>query len=175
MLNFREECWQECSLHCPTEVNSHSVTTSHSLQCNETHLSRKGTELQHWKVAYACTWTPLTLPVSHNPRHRLPIQPRPEGVVQAGASGLAWKGPCEMSTMKPSRKLLFVLCPMLVLGFIYYSSGKLHLNVWGQKPVLTSEAELWVMWTLVEGLLTVRSMGEGLRGVSNVAHSGLLT
>ncbi|KAI1883315.1 hypothetical protein AGOR_G00243930 [Albula goreensis] len=39
-----------------------------------------------------------------------------------------------MSTMKPSRKLLFVLCPMLVLGFIYYSSGKLHLNVWGQKP-----------------------------------------
>ncbi|XP_030629447.1 ST3 beta-galactoside alpha-2,3-sialyltransferase 3b isoform X2 [Chanos chanos] len=36
--------------------------------------------------------------------------------------------------MKPTHKLLFVLCPMLVLGFIYYSSGKLHLNVWGQKP-----------------------------------------
>ncbi|KAJ3594441.1 hypothetical protein NHX12_003748, partial [Muraenolepis orangiensis] len=35
--------------------------------------------------------------------------------------------------MKPTHKLLFVLCPMLVLGFIYYSSGKLHLHVWGQK------------------------------------------
>ncbi|KAJ8357493.1 hypothetical protein SKAU_G00202870 [Synaphobranchus kaupii] len=39
-----------------------------------------------------------------------------------------------MSVMKPARKLLFILCPMLVLGFIYYSSGKLHLHVWGQKP-----------------------------------------
>uniref|UniRef100_A0A665UL82 CMP-N-acetylneuraminate-beta-1,4-galactoside alpha-2,3-sialyltransferase n=1 Tax=Echeneis naucrates TaxID=173247 RepID=A0A665UL82_ECHNA len=38
--------------------------------------------------------------------------------------------------MKPTHKLLFVLCPMLVLGFIYYSSGKLHLHVWGQKPHL---------------------------------------
>ncbi|XP_068604553.1 ST3 beta-galactoside alpha-2,3-sialyltransferase 3b [Brachionichthys hirsutus] len=36
--------------------------------------------------------------------------------------------------MKPTHKLLFVLCPMLVLGFIYYSSGKLHLHVWGPKP-----------------------------------------
>ncbi|XP_030608189.1 ST3 beta-galactoside alpha-2,3-sialyltransferase 3b isoform X3 [Archocentrus centrarchus] len=35
--------------------------------------------------------------------------------------------------MKPTHKLLFILCPMLVLGFIYYSSGKLHLPVWGQK------------------------------------------
>lgn len=35
--------------------------------------------------------------------------------------------------MKHTHKLLFVLCPMLVLGFIYYSSGKLHLPVWGQK------------------------------------------
>ncbi|XP_029560187.1 CMP-N-acetylneuraminate-beta-1,4-galactoside alpha-2,3-sialyltransferase isoform X8 [Salmo trutta] len=41
--------------------------------------------------------------------------------------------------MKPSHKLLFVLCPMLVLGFIYYSSGKLHLPVWGQKPQIDSE------------------------------------
>uniref|UniRef100_A0A8C7PL68 CMP-N-acetylneuraminate-beta-1,4-galactoside alpha-2,3-sialyltransferase n=1 Tax=Oncorhynchus mykiss TaxID=8022 RepID=A0A8C7PL68_ONCMY len=47
--------------------------------------------------------------------------------------------------MKPSHKLLFVLCPMLVLGFIYYSSGKLHLHVWGQKPrelLLTAYASL---------------------------------
>uniref|UniRef100_A0A3B1JKK1 ST3 beta-galactoside alpha-2,3-sialyltransferase 3b n=1 Tax=Astyanax mexicanus TaxID=7994 RepID=A0A3B1JKK1_ASTMX len=36
--------------------------------------------------------------------------------------------------MKATHKLLFVLCPMLVLVFIYYSSGKLHLYVWGQKP-----------------------------------------
>ncbi|XP_065132078.1 ST3 beta-galactoside alpha-2,3-sialyltransferase 3b isoform X4 [Paramisgurnus dabryanus] len=36
--------------------------------------------------------------------------------------------------MKLAHKLLFVLCPMLVLGFIYYSSGKLHFYVWGQKP-----------------------------------------
>ncbi|XP_029686241.1 ST3 beta-galactoside alpha-2,3-sialyltransferase 3b isoform X2 [Takifugu rubripes] len=35
--------------------------------------------------------------------------------------------------MKPTHKLLFFLCPMLVLGFIYYSSGMLHLPVWGQK------------------------------------------
>ncbi|CDQ69924.1 unnamed protein product [Oncorhynchus mykiss] len=49
--------------------------------------------------------------------------------------------PCEWlrTTMKPSHKLLFVLCPMLVLGFIYYSSGKLHLHVWGQKPQIDSE------------------------------------
>ncbi|XP_060900307.1 ST3 beta-galactoside alpha-2,3-sialyltransferase 3b isoform X3 [Labrus mixtus] len=41
--------------------------------------------------------------------------------------------------MKPTHKLLFVLCPMLVLGFIYYSSGKLHLPVWGQKSQLETE------------------------------------
>ncbi|XP_017286249.1 ST3 beta-galactoside alpha-2,3-sialyltransferase 3b isoform X1 [Kryptolebias marmoratus] len=36
--------------------------------------------------------------------------------------------------MKPTHKLLFILCPMLVLVFIYYSSEKLQLYVWGQKP-----------------------------------------
>uniref|UniRef100_A0A8C2ZV09 CMP-N-acetylneuraminate-beta-1,4-galactoside alpha-2,3-sialyltransferase n=1 Tax=Cyclopterus lumpus TaxID=8103 RepID=A0A8C2ZV09_CYCLU len=41
--------------------------------------------------------------------------------------------------MKPTHKLMFVLCPMLVLGFIYYSSGKLHLHVWGQKPQLETD------------------------------------
>ncbi|XP_047225074.1 ST3 beta-galactoside alpha-2,3-sialyltransferase 3b isoform X1 [Girardinichthys multiradiatus] len=41
--------------------------------------------------------------------------------------------------MKPTHKLLFVLCPMLVLGFIYYSSGRLHLYVWGQKPQKDAE------------------------------------
>ncbi|TWW72746.1 CMP-N-acetylneuraminate-beta-1,4-galactoside alpha-2,3-sialyltransferase [Takifugu flavidus] len=42
--------------------------------------------------------------------------------------------------MKPTHKLLFVLCPMLVLGFIYYSSGKLHLPVWGQKTQLETDS-----------------------------------
>uniref|UniRef100_A0A8C7I2A6 Lactosylceramide alpha-2,3-sialyltransferase n=1 Tax=Oncorhynchus kisutch TaxID=8019 RepID=A0A8C7I2A6_ONCKI len=44
--------------------------------------------------------------------------------------------------MKHSHKLLFVLCPMLVLGFIYYSSGKLHLHVWGQKPLYDKQGFL---------------------------------
>ncbi|XP_014867745.1 PREDICTED: CMP-N-acetylneuraminate-beta-1,4-galactoside alpha-2,3-sialyltransferase isoform X9 [Poecilia mexicana] len=41
--------------------------------------------------------------------------------------------------MKPTHKLLFVLCALLVLGFIYYSSWKLHLYVWGQKPQLEND------------------------------------
>ncbi|KAM4552885.1 ST3 beta-galactoside alpha-2,3-sialyltransferase 3b isoform 3-T3 [Odontesthes bonariensis] len=41
--------------------------------------------------------------------------------------------------MKPTHKLLFVLCPVLVLGFIYYSSWKLHLHVWGQKPQMETD------------------------------------
>ncbi|XP_048844295.1 ST3 beta-galactoside alpha-2,3-sialyltransferase 3b isoform X1 [Brienomyrus brachyistius] len=49
-----------------------------------------------------------------------------------------------MSMMKPTRKLLFVLCPMLVLGFIYYSAGKLHLHMWGQKTQPVEEAILTV-------------------------------
>ncbi|XP_050950311.1 ST3 beta-galactoside alpha-2,3-sialyltransferase 3b isoform X3 [Labeo rohita] len=36
--------------------------------------------------------------------------------------------------MKLAHKLLFVLCTILVLGFIYYSSWKLHLYIWVQKP-----------------------------------------
>uniref|UniRef100_A0A673IJS6 CMP-N-acetylneuraminate-beta-1,4-galactoside alpha-2,3-sialyltransferase-like n=1 Tax=Sinocyclocheilus rhinocerous TaxID=307959 RepID=A0A673IJS6_9TELE len=47
-----------------------------------------------------------------------------------------------MRNMKPAHKLLFVLCPMLVLGFIYYSSGKLHLHVWGQKPLFDKQGFL---------------------------------
>uniref|UniRef100_A0A8B9L7U5 ST3 beta-galactoside alpha-2,3-sialyltransferase 3b n=1 Tax=Astyanax mexicanus TaxID=7994 RepID=A0A8B9L7U5_ASTMX len=44
--------------------------------------------------------------------------------------------------MKATHKLLFVLCPMLVLVFIYYSSGKLHLYVWGQKPLMDQQGFL---------------------------------
>ncbi|KAG7326338.1 hypothetical protein KOW79_009739 [Hemibagrus wyckioides] len=35
--------------------------------------------------------------------------------------------------MKPTRNAMLVLCPMLVLGFLYYSSGRLHLRAWGQR------------------------------------------
>ncbi|KAK2858041.1 hypothetical protein Q7C36_005960 [Tachysurus vachellii] len=35
--------------------------------------------------------------------------------------------------MKPTRNVMLVLCPMLVLGFLYYSSGRLHLCYWGQR------------------------------------------
>ncbi|XP_051990246.1 CMP-N-acetylneuraminate-beta-1,4-galactoside alpha-2,3-sialyltransferase-like isoform X2 [Xyrauchen texanus] len=49
--------------------------------------------------------------------------------------------------MKPAHKLLFVLCPMLVLGFIYYSSWKLHLHVWGQKPHKAVEPTVNIMLT----------------------------
>nr|XP_057921975.1 ST3 beta-galactoside alpha-2,3-sialyltransferase 3b isoform X2 [Doryrhamphus excisus] len=45
--------------------------------------------------------------------------------------------------MKPTHKLLFVLCPMLVLGFIYYSSWKLH--VWGQKSQLDADVATVVL------------------------------
>ncbi|XP_072525359.1 ST3 beta-galactoside alpha-2,3-sialyltransferase 3b isoform X4 [Salminus brasiliensis] len=44
--------------------------------------------------------------------------------------------------MKATHKLLFVLCPMLVLVFIYYSSGKLHLRVWGQKQLFDQQGFL---------------------------------
>ncbi|XP_056276404.1 ST3 beta-galactoside alpha-2,3-sialyltransferase 3b isoform X6 [Pseudoliparis swirei] len=53
--------------------------------------------------------------------------------------------------MKPTHKLMFVLCPMLVLGFIYYSSGKLHLHVWGQKAQSDAEETTVVLTKGSEG------------------------
>ncbi|XP_032387187.1 ST3 beta-galactoside alpha-2,3-sialyltransferase 3b isoform X2 [Etheostoma spectabile] len=47
--------------------------------------------------------------------------------------------------MKPTHKLLFALCTILVLAFIYYSSGKLHQLVWGQKPQSVAEATAVVL------------------------------
>lgn len=42
--------------------------------------------------------------------------------------------PCEcLRIMKTTRKLLFALCPILVLVFIYYASVKLHLHLWEYK------------------------------------------
>ncbi|XP_029686243.1 ST3 beta-galactoside alpha-2,3-sialyltransferase 3b isoform X3 [Takifugu rubripes] len=53
--------------------------------------------------------------------------------------------------MKPTHKLLFFLCPMLVLGFIYYSSGMLHLPVWGQKTQGDAEETTVAPTTGAEG------------------------
>ncbi|XP_024277962.1 CMP-N-acetylneuraminate-beta-1,4-galactoside alpha-2,3-sialyltransferase isoform X3 [Oncorhynchus tshawytscha] len=47
-----------------------------------------------------------------------------------------------MRVMKPTRHLLLVLCPMLVLGFLYYSSGRLHLRGWGQKSLYDKQGFL---------------------------------
>ena len=70
--------------------------------------------------------------VVHHHHQHYPHYPLPVWSSQVtGPAGAMWT---TENTMKPSHKLLFVLCPMLVLGFIYYSSGKLHLHVWGQKP-----------------------------------------
>ncbi|XP_053506975.1 ST3 beta-galactoside alpha-2,3-sialyltransferase 3b isoform X1 [Ictalurus furcatus] len=51
--------------------------------------------------------------------------------------------PCEcLMIMKVSHKLLFALCPMLVLVFIYYSSGKLTLHIWGYKSHVHVESSV---------------------------------
>lgn len=50
------------------------------------------------------------------------------------SSHLFFSGDDLDGAMKPTHKLLFILCPMLVLVFIYYSSEKLQMYVWGQKP-----------------------------------------
>uniref|UniRef100_A0A4W5QLB0 Lactosylceramide alpha-2,3-sialyltransferase n=1 Tax=Hucho hucho TaxID=62062 RepID=A0A4W5QLB0_9TELE len=47
-----------------------------------------------------------------------------------------------MRVLKPTRHLLLVLCPMLVLGFLYYSSGRLHLRGWGQKSLYDKQGFL---------------------------------
>ncbi|XP_058275084.1 ST3 beta-galactoside alpha-2,3-sialyltransferase 3b isoform X4 [Hemibagrus wyckioides] len=51
--------------------------------------------------------------------------------------------PCKfLRIMKSTHKLLFALCPMLVLVFIYYSSGKLHLHLWGHKSPFDNQGFL---------------------------------
>ncbi|XP_032884700.1 CMP-N-acetylneuraminate-beta-1,4-galactoside alpha-2,3-sialyltransferase isoform X1 [Amblyraja radiata] len=39
-----------------------------------------------------------------------------------------------MSFLGSVRNLLLAVCLMLVLGFLYYSAGKLHMHGWGQEP-----------------------------------------
>ncbi|CDQ89843.1 unnamed protein product [Oncorhynchus mykiss] len=73
--------------------------------------------------------------------------------------------------MKSSHKLLFVLCPMLVLGFIYYSSGKLHLHVWGQKPQIDSESTLIVP---TKGQSTTELEADVALTVGQIVGSGCL-
>ncbi|XP_042573965.1 ST3 beta-galactoside alpha-2,3-sialyltransferase 3b isoform X2 [Cyprinus carpio] len=81
--------------------------------------------------------------------------------------------------MKPAHKLLFVLCPMLVLGFIYYSSGKLHLHVWGQKPhkgveptVKVSKVTSVSVKTTVKTTVTKEPVVEGPVSVGRIVGSG---
>ncbi|XP_076871263.1 ST3 beta-galactoside alpha-2,3-sialyltransferase 3a isoform X2 [Brachyhypopomus gauderio] len=47
-----------------------------------------------------------------------------------------------MRAMKPARNLMLVLCPTLVLGFLYYSTGRLHLRTWGQKSLYDKQGFL---------------------------------
>uniref|UniRef100_A0A665UKF3 Lactosylceramide alpha-2,3-sialyltransferase n=1 Tax=Echeneis naucrates TaxID=173247 RepID=A0A665UKF3_ECHNA len=70
--------------------------------------------------------------------------------------------------MKPTHKLLFVLCPMLVLGFIYYSSGKLHLHVWGQKPLYDKQGFLLQLDTKLPLDLAYKygNLSEGVSGLA---------
>ncbi|XP_058652670.1 ST3 beta-galactoside alpha-2,3-sialyltransferase 3b isoform X1 [Onychostoma macrolepis] len=77
--------------------------------------------------------------------------------------------------MKPAHKLLFVLCPMLVLGFIYYSSGKLHLHVWGQKPHKGVEPTVKVSKVTsvsVKTTVTKEPVVEGPVSVGRIVGSG---
>ncbi|XP_073704902.1 ST3 beta-galactoside alpha-2,3-sialyltransferase 3b isoform X1 [Garra rufa] len=77
--------------------------------------------------------------------------------------------------MKPAHKLLFVLCPMLVLGFIYYSSGKLHLHVWGQKPHKDVEPPVKVSKVTnvsVKSAVTKEPVVEGPVSVGRIVGSG---
>ncbi|XP_026137376.1 CMP-N-acetylneuraminate-beta-1,4-galactoside alpha-2,3-sialyltransferase-like isoform X1 [Carassius auratus] len=77
--------------------------------------------------------------------------------------------------MKAAHKLLFILCPMLVLGFIYYSSGKLHLYVWGQKPHKDVEPTVKVSKVTsvsVKSTVTKEPVVEGLISVGRIVGSG---
>lgn len=77
--------------------------------------------------------------------------------------------------MKAAHKLLFVLCPMLVLGFIYYSSGKLHCYVWGQKPHKDVEPTVKVSKVTsvsVESTVTKEPVVEGPVSVGRIVGSG---
>ncbi|XP_060723168.1 ST3 beta-galactoside alpha-2,3-sialyltransferase 3b isoform X1 [Tachysurus vachellii] len=70
--------------------------------------------------------------------------------------------PCKfLRTMKVTHKLLFALCPMLVLGFIYYSSGKLQLHLWGYKSLVAVRPLVSLKSAQAKALPTVTT---GLKG-----------
>ncbi|XP_069795076.1 ST3 beta-galactoside alpha-2,3-sialyltransferase 3a isoform X3 [Narcine bancroftii] len=46
-----------------------------------------------------------------------------------------------MSFLGSVRNLLLAVCLMLVLGFLYYSAGKLHMHGWGQEPHQVEEVK----------------------------------
>ncbi|KAM4727944.1 CMP-N-acetylneuraminate-beta-1,4-galactoside alpha-2,3-sialyltransferase-like isoform 3-T3 [Anableps anableps] len=66
--------------------------------------------------------------------------------------------------MKPIHKLLFILCSIMVLGFIYYSSWKLHLYVWGQKPLYDKQGFLLQLDTKLSPELAYKygNLSEGM-------------
>ncbi|XP_046733206.1 ST3 beta-galactoside alpha-2,3-sialyltransferase 3b isoform X2 [Silurus meridionalis] len=76
--------------------------------------------------------------------------------------------PCEsLRIMKVTHKLLFALCPMLVLVFIYYSSGKLHLHLWGHKSHVHVETSVSVKVTTDKPKVTTGPNGAHRYGASN--------
>ncbi|MCJ8729618.1 hypothetical protein PDJAM_G00108500 [Pangasius djambal] len=58
-----------------------------------------------------------------------------------------------MSAMKPTRNVMLVLCPMLVLGFLYYSSGRLHLRPWSQRPQMDVDRSSSVGRVVASGIV----------------------
>ncbi|XP_024129381.1 ST3 beta-galactoside alpha-2,3-sialyltransferase 3b isoform X2 [Oryzias melastigma] len=72
--------------------------------------------------------------------------------------------------MKPTHKLLFILCPILVLGFIYYSSWKLHYYIWVQRPQIDAE-EATVVLTNAADVKGMTEMEIDI-GVGRIVGSG---
>ncbi|XP_053492794.1 ST3 beta-galactoside alpha-2,3-sialyltransferase 3a isoform X1 [Ictalurus furcatus] len=58
-----------------------------------------------------------------------------------------------MRAMKPTRNVMLILCPMLVLGFLYYSSGRLHLRTWVQRPQVDKDSSFSVGRVVASGIV----------------------
>ncbi|KAK1795818.1 hypothetical protein P4O66_009841 [Electrophorus voltai] len=48
-----------------------------------------------------------------------------------------------MRARKPTRTLMLVLCPTLVLCFLYYSAARLQLRIWGFKAHIDVDSSLY--------------------------------
>ncbi|XP_047014490.1 ST3 beta-galactoside alpha-2,3-sialyltransferase 3a isoform X6 [Ictalurus punctatus] len=58
-----------------------------------------------------------------------------------------------MRAMKPTRNVMLILCPMLVLGFLYYSSGRLHIRTWVQRPQVDKDSSFSVGRVVASGIV----------------------